>query len=116
MRGATIAEATQALGYAVSIHAPVRGATWVSNFPAFPESFNPRAREGRDQDNGVGGTISSVSIHAPVRGATYHVTVPLFVKASFNPRAREGRDIDRRGIDLFSQCFNPRAREGRDGI
>ena len=33
-------------------------------------SFNPRAREGRDDAPGMTATPSPVSIHAPARGAT----------------------------------------------
>ena len=78
-------------------------------------SFNPRAREGRDQMYGVKG-IQSYGFNpraregrdAPHRGA---VQSPQ----GFNPRAREGRDDLVRGKVLCcSACFNPRAREGRD--
>ena len=62
-------------------------------FPSFWQSFNPRAREGRDS-----GKTSNQS--------------PVFC---FNPRAREGRDTQ---SDRFCghdhHRFNPRAREGRD--
>ena len=33
-------------------------------------SFNPRAREGRDQQRGLSVVMIVVSIHAPARGAT----------------------------------------------
>ena len=57
------------------------------------QSFNPRAREGRD--------AADAAIVLETGG--------------FNPRAREGRDIRRGRIDgLSCSCFNPRAREGRD--
>ena len=59
------------------------------------DSFNPRAREGRDK------------------------TWPLifFQSSCFNPRAREGRDLVPviLSLRLFPR-FNPRAREGRDDI
>ena len=55
----------------VSIHAPARGATIFTNIQmAEIISFNPRAREGRDQ------------------GWAYIMTLYY----CFNPRAREGRD------------------------
>ncbi len=56
------------------------------------ESFNPRAREGRD-------VVAKLAV-APAPG--------------FNPRAREGRDRFNRFSDCFFFGFNPRAREGRD--
>ena len=74
----------------VSIHAPVRGATRPG--AGSRESFNPRARTGRDQ---LASQTRGVSIHAPVRGATgtlsctFHCGVPAI---GFNPRARTGRD------------------------
>ena len=54
--------------------------------------FNPRAREGRDNNEG--------------EKTTYFV--------DFNPRAREGRD-NRSILPIHGRVnFNPRAREGRD--
>ena len=58
--------------FAVSIHAPARGATYVSGgFHWFWRCFNPRAREGRD------------------RACTHRA----ILEQCFNPRAREGRDV-----------------------
>jgi len=69
--------ATQAFGnllyyYYVSIHAPVKGATWAARAAQLKaKSFNPRAREGRDLTVGLrAGLNAQVSIHAPVKGAT----------------------------------------------
>ena len=114
-RGATLCGAFQFAILAVSIHAPARGAT--SRYFC-PEThffcFNPRAREGRDDD------------HRKKQGEL----------RCFNPRAREGRDTnpdsDRADERTFQSTrprgarpgrrptrptqprFNPRAREGRD--
>ncbi len=56
----------------VSIHAPVKGATYDKPMAALElVGFNPRAREGRDTS---------------VRKQTCQTL-------SFNPRAREGRDV-----------------------
>jgi len=69
--GATIARVEKAHECAVSIHAPAWGATGGDEKNTFSlESFNPRARVGRDR---VTMTVAS----RPV---------------SFNPRARVGRD------------------------
>ena len=55
----------------VSIHAPARGATTSSAGPRrSSDSFNPRAREGRDEVFGLRDRQAIVSIHAPARGAT----------------------------------------------
>ncbi len=78
------------------------------------QSFNPRAREGRDEpDDGdcievhvsihapargatplgqPGADAAVVSIHAPARGATSASVSAQVRSLSFNPRAREGRD------------------------
>ena len=59
-------------GFAVSIHAPTRGATLsVAPPPTQHSSFNPRAHAGRDI-NRVRAVVYElcVSIHAPTRGAT----------------------------------------------
>ena len=56
----------------VSIHAPARGATrLVTSDNSIRTSFNPRAREGRDNNQ--------------------FNTFYYFI--CFNPRAREGRDL-----------------------
>ena len=58
----------------VSIHAPARGATSCDGRASTTRSgFNPRAREGRDQELESAGAEREVSIHAPARGATHAV-------------------------------------------
>ena len=59
---------------------------------AFPASFNPRAREGRDH----------------LSQGRRHISI------GFNPRAREGRDDGEVAAARAQTGFNPRAREGRD--
>ena len=79
------------------------------------QSFNPRAREGRDQlTEREDGSQECVSIHAPARGATGTCPPGGSGWSSFNPRAREGRDGYPRRTIWGLTCFNPRAREGRD--
>ena len=71
-RGARREQVAQLLPHLqVSIHAPARGAT--RNFEGLNEariSFNPRAREGRDNNTSRVRLFDGVSIHAPARGAT----------------------------------------------
>ena len=79
----------------VSIHAPAGGATWIFvGQQTTKESFNPRARGGRDP------AISRLAscIHR------------------FNPRARGGRDLHWILQLTALSSFNPRARGGRDGL
>ncbi len=61
--------------------------------------FNPRAREGRDSNDGSGNDRKCVSIHAPARGATKYCLI-LSMRIGFNPRAREGRDVVRGRVEL----------------
>ena len=100
-------------------------------------SFNPRAREGRDDYSGscksVGGMVSihapargatapnihtrilsKVSIHAPARGATQPIDwTPLMGGVSIHAPARGATTAVARVLAAHPR-FNPRAREGRD--
>jgi len=58
-------------------------------------SFNPRAREGRDEAAKTNNTMHDVSIHAPAKDATVSTSQKKHLFYSFNPRAREGRDPGR---------------------
>ncbi len=122
----------------VSIHAPARGATTARN-PGRDnlQSFNSRAREGRDWTaSRVSPTYASfnsraregrddlatlctsnirfVSIHAPARGATKGVGLGSRLAEFQFTRPRGARQgVIMRG--LIVPCgFNSRAREGRD--
>ncbi len=56
---------------AVSIRAPVRGATWPVSLVKLPKGFDPRPRAGSDYWHGEVKVVPAhVSIRAPVRGAT----------------------------------------------
>ena len=122
----------------ISIHAPARGATkWDRTYVPGYYDFNPRSREGSDDQTAFSSLIYTViSIHAPARGATiimlstvgslkFQSTLPrgerlvfkvhlLFYIYHFNPRSREGSD--KRFANATSQDydFNPRSREGSD--
>jgi len=84
------------VNWAVSIHAPTRGAT------------QRQARTGGGE---------RVSIHAPTRGATSMIHDSYACRSGFNPRAHAGRDCER--VDGFRQhgpfqSTRPRgARQGR---
>ena len=89
--------------WAVSIHAPARGATchpvtasWWST------CFNSRARKGRDTDDGGHFVGGRVSIHAPARGATFFRVCLFCHSLGFNSRARKGRD------NMDARRFHPR--------
>ena len=55
-------------------------------------SFNPRARDGREDLSESIVYIRLVSIHAPVMDANLSVIMSLHIAFSFNPRARDGRE------------------------
>ena len=71
MKGATPWELLVGRRAHVSIHAPVKGATYAEiSFYSQMGGFNPRAREGRDIWTARFLALYFVSIHAPVKGAT----------------------------------------------
>ncbi len=122
----------------VSIHAPMRGATWskpsrTSLMNVFQSTRPCGARQeavalsvgrghvsihapmrGATVHLVAGQCVQYVSIHAPMRGATKTSVETLKVSPGFNPRAHAGRDIVMRRSLLHSMSFNPRAHAGRD--
>ncbi len=93
----------------VSIHAPARGATTIPGRQKPTNSFNPRARAGRDG-------FCFPFLHSPLfqstrpRGARPNSRNICAFSTSFNPRARAGRDLPLhlpKGQPLF-QSTRPR--------
>ena len=99
--------------------------------------FNPRSREGSDQEGIISTTKILISIHAPARGATrqygidgfsleFQSTLPrgerlesdheVFNLFYFNPRSREGSDFMLLATMVRLFDFNPRSREGSDNM
>ena len=64
---------------AVSIHAPVWGATPLPSKNACKAGFNPRTRVGCDDLSAATGVSQKVSIHAPVWGATNDAPQPMSI-------------------------------------
>ena len=95
MRGATLSPRAGIVQAVVSIHAPVRGAT-------FFLFFFRRAKK--------------VSIHAPVRGATAVTDVPGAVAYAFQSTRPCGARRKQRLTGSVMTRFNPRARAGRDPL
>ena len=101
-----------------------------------PQCFNPRAREGRDEETYLGFRATRVSIHAPAKGATlrrHHVCHCYPFQSTRPRRARQkilpsssahkivsihapakGATSAPAARESSSSSFNPRAREGRD--
>ena len=103
----------QAFGV-VSIHAPVWGATQSAYTHYSLQSFNPRTRVGCDRSQPMDIDKVKVSIHAPVWGATGHCPAVIFRGASFNPRTRVGCDFSLSLPLATTSSFNPRTRVGCD--
>ena len=56
---------------AISIHAPAKGATkYWCNYQSANAYFNPRSREGSDDNTTTEKMEYGISIHAPAKGAT----------------------------------------------
>ena len=71
VKGATFPAAQFNNHAAVSIHAPVKGATpYLDNMRIRTGGFNSRTRKGCDDLDQLMQRIERVSIHAPVKGAT----------------------------------------------
>ena len=120
----------------VSIHAPAKGATlfavdimiggmFQSTLPRrerLPDNwnkdyflgFNPRSREGSDQNSVATPQEITVSIHAPAKGATVYMST-LSPSASVSIHA-PAKGATRPHPYIFNSAtgFNPRSREGSD--
>ena len=101
----------------ISIHAPVKGAT-VTDCSSHPltTDFNPRTREGCDQDRKARAEIRrSISIHAPVKGATFrfHAIISLLALISIHAPVKGATNSARYTMPVQPH-FNPRTREGCD--
>ena len=99
----------------VSIHAPAKGATGsISERIRQIDSFNPRSREGSDEEGHMlMGRVEQFQSTLPRRE---RLTPTGYKKRmlSFNPRSREGSDARQLGEILGWRSFNPRSREGSD--
>ena len=122
---------------AISIHAPVKGATRGAPLTRRTRwHFNPRSREGSDKNALYPPKIMVISIHAPVKGATCTAVVMLHARNAISIHAPVkgatgcGVRITQNGVisihapvkgatgtstcTLRLQNFNPRSREGSD--
>jgi len=100
---------------AVSIHAPLRGATRKAALRLLDfASFNPRAPAGRDASptSSLRGS-ARFNPRAPA-GRDVQRACGIETRPGFNPRAPAGRDQRSRKRKRVYVCFNPRAPAGRD--
>ena len=99
----------------VSIRAPAMGATSCRRRPARASArFNPRARDGRDEQIWARPLDPLRFQSARPRWARLARVGDELHHPGFNPRARDGRDATAPRFREARQCFNPRARDGRD--
>ena len=76
--GSDLSHATREQDTEISIHAPVKGATFPIAFTMFVMmDFNPRSREGSDIVSVLFSLGICISIHAPVKGATLSCCILL---------------------------------------
>ena len=75
------------------------------SFSAGTLDFNPRSREGSDNNHFSGYLTENISIHAPVKGATRYSGKYLIDRNHFNPRSREGSDRELRDADEWEVLF-----------
>ncbi len=123
--------------WAVSIHAPARGAISTESFIRSTFCFNSRTREGCDQSDAATDKLKAVSIHAPARGAiSSMLTATQTLKFQFTHprgvRSFTSLSLTRsvmfqfthpRGVrfkmavfDSINKRFNSRTREGCDSV
>ena len=105
-RGATLFATSMAIRQLVSIHAPARGATgvfWMVTCPSL--CFNSRAREGRDygEKNSLF-PFMGFQFTRP-RGARRTLSACPAAARRFNSRAREGRDRLARVVNSTIRTF-----------
>ena len=101
--------------FQISIHAPTRGATPLDRGMRRDEqSFNSRAREGRDLVQPLRRLRQQRFNSRAREGRDISAFRPDSCRIRFNSRAREGRDILRLVSSVICCSFNSRAREGRD--
>ena len=109
-RGARQTLIIDTIDWAVSIHAPARGATAGVAATTSTRSFNPRARAGRDTGSFAPIRRYAVSIHAPARGATFAALDKMPANAvSIHAPARGATRTSRRDLSCFRfQSTRPR--------
>ena len=101
--------------YAVSIHAPLRGATWSAR--VFCNSyccFNPRTPAGCDAHRGAGRAPRSLFQSTHPCGVRPSSSSASSARIGFNPRTPAGCDLQTREISILVDRFNPRTPAGCD--
>jgi len=116
LRGATLGPSFYHLfNELVSIHAPLRGATWsVCLRPSHTPSFNPRPPAGGDQCYQSHSPPDRSFNPRPPAGGDYQAVRAYKKPNGFNPRPPAGGDDAILGRVRFRSGFNPRPPAGGD--
>ena len=77
-------------------------------------NFNPRSREGSDQDADGYYAYFQISIHAPARGATLCIFLEIPASFRFQSTLPRGERLAKEIGRIGQRHFNPRSREGSD--
>ena len=115
MKGATQPAGRGHVHHGISIHAPVKGATYETHEHGSETIISIHAPV-----KGATGPLALrvpehvISIHAPVKGATSRWSCYVHMVVNFNPRSREGSDPLSPATGPGCRYFNPRSREGSD--
>ena len=102
----------------ISIHAPVRGATFFDGFfILFFLDFNPRSREGSDDNRFIHFTRGTDFNPRSREGSDYTCVLSPVCFLNFNPRSREGSD-DRsaRGVKIMTISIHAPVRGATIGV
>ena len=94
-RGATWLSEMKNMAMQISIHAPTRGATSdCLQSLRICQNFNPRTHTGCDGRHyeRINAAVKKISIHAPTRGATKILAAAFTQCYNFNPRTHTGCD------------------------
>ena len=102
-------------GIAISIHAPMKGATRFFITDDCKSLISIHApMKGATMDRIVSTARLDISIHAPMKGATMVTGRFGWNISNFNPRSHEGSDLVPLPASPSFWNFNPRSHEGSD--
>ena len=82
----------------------------------YVRNFNPRSREGSDDNYTETANQLGEFQSALPRGERLICRYIIWTRSDFNPRSREGSDPDDCKRSFGCCYFNPRSREGSDSI
>ena len=101
--------------WCISIHAPARGATYVTIPDTEEAEFQSTLPRGERPIFPLRHEIFWTEFQSTLpRGERHGLKPAISAPTHFNPRSREGSDVQQSGGDFLKYNFNPRSREGSD--